>query len=181
MVIPCHLFSPYCEGATNWVLWAVARWSHLASMGETINDYGVTDTCCIKCNKVKMWVEGRFNYWKELYVAGNPGSPLQWPGISQELALYVERCPVWAKLWHPTVEPSINTPLPNGPWEVVGMDMCYLDGKNYLVVVDYLSRFFEVEEIKSTTRFHVIKRLKTIFTLFGIPIKSDNGQQFSSK
>ena len=41
-------------------------------------------------------------------------------------------------------EPMLTTPLPSRPWEKLGIDLCLYGGQNYLVMVDYYSRWIEV-------------------------------------
>ena len=52
----------------------------------------------------------------------------------------------------------------------------------YLLVVDYFSRFVEIEKLTSTTSSSVITHLKAIFSRHGIPatLITDNGPQYSS-
>ena len=51
-----------------------------------------------------------------------------------------------------------------------------------LVVIDYCSRYYEIEVRKSTTTSKVIERLDEIFSRHGVPesLTSDNGPQFIS-
>lgn len=47
-------------------------------------------------------------------------------------------------------------------------DICYFDVKDYLIVVDYLSKWTEVKKLNDKTSLEVIKKLKDIFATFGI-------------
>lgn len=80
-------------------------------------------------------------------------------------------------------EPLITTPLPDYPWQLIGTDLFELDKCQYLLVVDYFSRYPEVIKLNSTTSSQVIAVLKTIFARHGIPetVRSDNGPQYSSQ
>lgn len=80
-------------------------------------------------------------------------------------------------------EPLCSTPLPGRPWEKLGADLCEVEGMNFLVVVDYYSRYPEVKQLNGTKSADVILALKGIFSRFGIPnvLISDNGPQFSSE
>ena len=57
-----------------------------------------------------------------------------------------------------------------------------LDGRQYLVTVDYFSSFIEVDYLTSTTAKDVIIKLQVHFSRYGIPseIVSDQGPQFTS-
>ena len=56
-------------------------------------------------------------------------------------------------------------------------------GDHLLVVVDYYSRYMEVEVLKSTTADKVIASLRKIFRTHGLPVSitTDNGPQFISE
>ena len=54
------------------------------------------------------------------------------------------------------------TSLPDHPWQKVGSDLFALKGANYLIVVDYFSRYPEVVQLKSTTSQSIITSLKSI-------------------
>lgn len=53
-------------------------------------------------------------------------------------------------------------------------------GENLLVVVDYYSRFYEVEILRKTTTDIIINILRGMFARHGFPSKiiCDNGPQF---
>ena len=80
-------------------------------------------------------------------------------------------------------EPLVTTPLPERAWKKIGADLCEHKGKQFLVVIDYYSRFPEIAYMSSTTSDHVINKLNDFFARWGIPeeIVSDNGPQFSSE
>ena len=61
--------------------------------------------------------------------------------------------------------------------------MFQIGNKQYLVIVDYFSRFFEVAKLTSTSSEGVIEHCKSIFARHGIPevLRSDNGPQFASE
>jgi len=67
-------------------------------------------------------------------------------------------------------EPLLSTSLPSHPWEKLAMDLFNLKGKSYILLVDYHSRFVEVQELKSTTTSSVISFLKPILARYGIPV-----------
>ncbi|XP_033122122.1 uncharacterized protein K02A2.6-like [Anneissia japonica] len=80
-------------------------------------------------------------------------------------------------------EPLMQHKIPEGPWQVVAVDLFYFHGDEYLAVADYYSKFPFVKKIgKRSTSMAVIKMTKSLFSEHGIPNKvvSDNGPHFSS-
>ena len=105
-----------------------------------------------------------------------------WPGVSKQITDLVKRCPECTRDATPNKEPLMPTSLPDHPWQKVGSDLFTLKGVNYLLVVDYFSRYPEVVQLKSTTSQSVITSLKSVFSRHGIPatLFSDNGPQYNS-
>ncbi|KAJ8341966.1 hypothetical protein SKAU_G00129500 [Synaphobranchus kaupii] len=80
-------------------------------------------------------------------------------------------------------EPMRPHDRPQEPWCKVGMDLFQLKGKDYLLVMDYYSKYPEYALLSDTTAEQVVARTKAIFSRQGIPLTviSDNGPQFSSQ
>ena len=59
---------------------------------------------------------------------------------------------------------------------------CFSQGKDYMVVVDYYSRWIEILHLSNATTAACIAKLKDIFARFGIPTElvSHNAPQLSS-
>ena len=72
--------------------------------------------------------------------------------------------------------------IPDQPWVKIGTDLFLLDNKDYVIVVDYTSKFFEISRLPNTEASTVINHTKAIFSSYGIPreIVSDTGPQFTS-
>ena len=109
-------------------------------------------------------------------------SCIWWPGLSKEIASLVENCPACEKFRSVPPEPLNPTPTPDYAWQKVGSDIFDWQGENYLLLVDYYSRWIEVSHLSSITSALVIRSFKAIFAKFGIPevVFSDNGTQYSS-
>ena len=67
-----------------------------------------------------------------------------WPGLSRDLENLVKTCE-FCNINHATQrnEPLKPTTLPSRPWQRDGADLCEQAGKQYLVVMDYYSRYLE--------------------------------------
>ena len=92
-----------------------------------------------------------------------------WPGLSTHIAQKVRSCTICCRDSIHRKEPLITSPLPEHPWQVVGTDFFEFERKNYLVVVDYFSRYPELVKMPSTTSNSTISALKAIFARYGIP------------
>lgn len=54
-------------------------------------------------------------------------------------------------------KPLLPTEFPDGPWAKVGADLFQWNVNQYLLVVDYFSRFIEVAKLTSTTSLAVVE------------------------
>ena len=80
------------------------------------------------------------------------------------------------------MRPSLqNHEIPTRPWQIIRTDLFHLDGKDYLLVSDYYSKFPFVRRLPiNMTSSTVVGILKELFSEQGIPerVMSDNGPQF---
>ena len=97
-------------------------------------------------------------------------SCVYWPGMNEAIETHVKKCSVC------NTYPKANqkeTPLPHTvpmrPWYTVGVNYFTFSGKDYLLTVDYSSKYPEVIPVHSKTAEHTIKVFKTVFARHGIP------------
>ncbi len=104
-----------------------------------------------------------------------------WPGLSSQLNELVRNCKTCIKERANPVEPLMPSELPERPWQKVGSDLFTLSHDNYLLIVDYYSRYVEIAKLTPTRSQDVIVHLKSIFARHGVPeyFFSDNGPQYS--
>lgn len=108
---------------------------------------------------------------------------LYWPGMSNDIENLVTNCEACAKYQRLNrKEPLKPWQVPEAPWQVLGTDLLYLNGNDYLLIIDYFSKYVELSLMKSTTTIAVIQVLKSCFARYGIPLLliSDNGPQYNS-
>ena len=78
-----------------------------------------------------------------------------------------------------------STELPERPSKAVAVD--YMgpvpSGENILAVVDYYSRYYETDVVRTVTSQQTNKSLEAIFARHGLPevLTSDNGPNFVSE
>jgi len=77
------------------------------------------------------------------------------PGLSVDIERYLSQCNVCIKFSPLQHEPTIEFPLPDGPWEELACDLFEFLGRHYLVVV-YYSRWIEAIPLSAQTSRAVI-------------------------
>ena len=63
----------------------------------------------------------------------------------------------------------VPTVLPDRPWQMLGGDLLDFKCQQYMVVVDYYSRYIELVYLADNITHTVSTKLKCIFAGFGIP------------
>ena len=106
-----------------------------------------------------------------------------WPNINDDIEKMVKSCSVCNRYVNSNQkEPMIPHQLPDRPWEEVCADYFTLHTQDYLLVIDYYSKYPEVIPMATKTAEATIKAMKVIFARHGIPNKliADN-MPFNSK
>ena len=106
-----------------------------------------------------------------------------WPGLSTQIQDMVQSCRICANYLVNKPEPLLPYSFPERPWQTLAADFFKCENIDYLLVVDYFSRYVEVCAMqKNKTVTEVCRVMKEIFSRFGIleKIKSDNGPPFNS-
>lgn len=107
-----------------------------------------------------------------------------WPGINGDIENMSKSCGKCQLLQASNQkEPILQHETPQGPWQVLGSDFFTVDGRNYIVVVDYYSLYFEIQPFSCITSLATVNYMKTLFSRFGIPLRlvSDNAPQYASQ
>lgn len=106
-----------------------------------------------------------------------------WPKMNLDIENLVRHCSVCLR-YKPAqpAEPLKPHPIPTKPFEKVGADLCAINNKHYLVLVDYYTNFLYWYEVNKQTSAAVITACKHLFSQEGIPMElfSDNGPCFNS-
>ena len=106
-----------------------------------------------------------------------------WPGMRAAIQDYVSKCETCQRYSRKQQRETLRpTDCAARPWSVVGVDLFYMAGTNFMVVVDYYSNFPEIDKLQDTSTLTVIQCLKRQFARHGVPeiVRSDNGPQFAS-
>ena len=106
-----------------------------------------------------------------------------WPGINADIEDYCNRCMAClATKPNNAREPMKPHEMPHTPWEKIAADFCDANGKKFLVIVDYFSKFPFVFEMTKTTAQSTINKFKQLFHIQHSPAQliTDNGPPFNS-
>lgn len=95
---------------------------------------------------------------------------IYWPSMTKHIEHMVETCPT-CQQFQPRnqKEPLISHDIPELPWFKVAADIFEIRGQSFLLIVDYMSKFPEVMNIKGKTATTVIEKMKAVYARHGIP------------
>ena len=95
---------------------------------------------------------------------------LYWLRINAEVRDYVSKCSVYQTYEPEQCREELQPhELPSRPWSKLGADIFELGSQQFLIMVDYWSSYFEVQELKQSTSASVIDAFKVQFARHGIP------------
>ena len=106
---------------------------------------------------------------------------LFWPNMNAEIEEAVSLCSICQEYRKSQAHESmIPHPIPDRPWAKVGVDVFHIKHENFLLLVDYYSKFPEVQPLSDLTSKSAIKVMKSVFSRNGTPdiVISDNASQF---
>ena len=116
-------------------------------------------------------------------VQQNARPHLYWPGLDTDIADYTRRCQECIRRSQPPKEPLQAHEVPQEPWERIAMDYFYMNGRLYILICDYFSKFPFLFQVKTTSFANLKDHLEELFSVEGIPdeIMSDNGPPLNAK
>ena len=59
--------------------------------------------------------------------------------------------------------------MPEVPFQKIASDICTFGNKDYLVIIDYFSKWLEILPLNSKTSYELIKKFKIVFSTHGVP------------
>ena len=101
---------------------------------------------------------------------------IYWPGMNTDIEEVVSKCATCCKFREKLKREPLIQDVQEHPWHKVGIDIFTLGGKDYLIVIDYMSNYPEIALLTGKDIKSVIKALKPIFARHDIPseVTSDN-------
>lgn len=97
---------------------------------------------------------------------------LFWMNMNADIERKIKLCDTCQKFQNKNQkEPMISHDVPNNVWEKIGVDIFEFEGKDYLILVDYFSKYPEICRLDGKSAGNVIKAMKPIFARHGIPME----------
>ena len=99
---------------------------------------------------------------------------LYWPGLTRDIEELIRKCSICNSYSRKQQqEPLLQ---PHRPWQKLGTDIFSLINKDYLLIVDYYSKYPEISMLHDKTASSVITSMNSVFAWRGVPdeIKAEN-------
>ena len=89
---------------------------------------------------------------------------MYWPGMTEDVKRVCSQCTV-CEMDSPALpkEKHLAHYIPQKPWEKVGIDLFRFKGKDFLLIVDYLTDYFEISALKYTIAIVVVTPSKSSY------------------
>ena len=105
-----------------------------------------------------------------------------WPGISTDIKRMIENCEPCSKNQNSNPKENIMMhQVPESPFEKIGTDLFYYKGKEYLIVADYYSKFWDVARLEDTKSSTIIRKLSLPNLEYGPQYTSDEYRRFAEE
>ena len=93
-----------------------------------------------------------------------------WPNINQYIEMLIEKCEVCQTYQKQQQnEPMIPSDIPIYPFQIVASDLFNRKNQDFVIVVDYYSKYWKTEGLYDTKSITMVKRMKKTFSRLGIP------------
>ena len=109
------------------------------------------------------------------------------PNLTEQLKELVTNCRVCLKYFQANckdsknIGPPLGQEIPTRPWVKLATDIFTFNNENYLLIVDYMSKFPVIRCLSHMTAKMVAEHMKAIFSELGVPktLVSDNGRCYT--
>lgn len=94
---------------------------------------------------------------------------LYWPAMLADIDNYISKCPTCLKFSRSKEKAPLQShDIPGVPYYKTEANIAEYDGRSYLVVYDYYSRWLELKKLNDRDSHSIIKEFKEIFSYNGI-------------
>ena len=93
-----------------------------------------------------------------------------WPNINQHIEMLIKKCEVCQTYQkQQQKEPMIPSDIPIYQFQIVASDLFNRNNQDFVIAVDYYSKYWEIERLYDTKSITIVKKMKKIFSRLGIP------------
>ena len=144
----------------------------LKSFWDVRNDTHVTDGILLKDNRLVIPSPWKKDILQKLHLShcgiekskANARMTVFWPGMTKDIKEMVSSCEKCMKYQSKQPkEPMQTRDVPLLPWQTVASDILEHKNQNYLVVIDYYSKYIEALQLKGKASQDVIQGLVKSF------------------
>ena len=106
-----------------------------------------------------------------------------WPNFNKDIEPRIQKCEICQERQNSQAKETLEPhEIPTSLWQVIGTDLFFWKGDEYLLICDYYSKFPIVRNIPSgqSTKETVVNLTKCVLSVQAVPevIISDNGPQY---
>ena len=105
-------------------------------------------------------------------VQQNTRQHLYWLRLDADIIDYTRRCQECICQSLPNREPLQAHNVPQQPWERIAMDYFYMNGRLYILICDYFSKFPFLFQTKTMSFANLKDHLQELFSVEGTPMRS---------
>ena len=92
-----------------------------------------------------------------------------WPGLTKDITDLILNCNICLEFRNSNPKEPLQThEIPSYPWQTIASDLFLWDDKDYVLFVDYYSRYFEVFRLTNTHSSTIMSKCKEVFASHGI-------------
>lgn len=123
-----------------------------------------------KCLREEMLIKIHESHLGIVKCKSRARSCLYWPRLNEDIEMFIQKCKTCNKHANKNIkEPLLPHEVPDRAWQKIGMDIFTIGDQDFLVVIDYWSRYPELEKLNFKTAREIISKLKPMFARHGIP------------
>ena len=107
-----------------------------------------------------------------------------WQNINTDIEKMIQECDACQETRPANnKEPLIPHEIPQAPWKKLGTDIFEINGKHYLLIADYMTKYPIVVPVTTISSENIAEQTKRILGMFGKPdiIISDNATTYTGK
>ena len=95
---------------------------------------------------------------------------LYWPAIQNDIKYMCENCQTCQEFKSEQTKQKMQSqPIPKRRWQYVSTDLFTVKDDTYVVVVDNLTKYWDIEELSEVCAKNVVTQTKKIFSRHGVP------------